>query len=80
MARQYDVKGTNTYLIWSAVLALLCVWAIRDGWFPPPSKIAAHGTMDNPNPGDHFYSFNHSLAYLAGIGSLVCAIIHRFVK
>jgi len=80
MARRYDARVTNTYMIWSIVLALLCIWAIRDGWFPSPSKIAKHGPMDNPNLGDTFYQFNHTVAYLSGIGSLVCAIIHRFVK
>lgn len=80
MARQYKVKGTNTYLIWAIVLALICIWAIKDGWFPSPSKIARHGSPDSPNLADHFYAFNHSLAYLSGVGSLVCAIVHNFVK
>lgn len=80
MARKYDVKGTSSFLIWSIALAVLCLWAIRDGWFPAESKILSHGPADNPNPGDHFYSFNRSLAWLSGIASLVCAVVHRFVK
>jgi hypothetical protein len=80
MARRYQVEGTKSYLVGSICLALLCVWAIRDGWFPTESKIEMHGTPDNPHPGDHFYHFNRSLTYLSGIGSIVCAIIHRFVK
>lgn len=80
MARQYQVKGTNTFLLWSIGLAVLCAWAVRDGWFPPESKIAAHGTPDQPFPGDNFYSFNQVLAWLSGVGSLVCAVVHRFVK
>lgn len=80
MARQYDVRGTNIYLVWSIGLALLCLWAIRDGWFPPASKVLAHGAPEAPNPGDGFYAFNRSLAWLSGIGSLVCAVVHRFVK
>jgi len=80
MARRYQVEGTKSYLVGSIVLAFLCVWAIRDGWFPPESKIEMHGTPAEPNQGDHFYQFNRSLAYLSGIGSIVCAIVHRFVK
>lgn len=80
MARKYEVEGTRTFLIWAIVLAVLCLWAVRDGWFPPESKILAHGTPAEPHDGDHFYAFNRTLAYLSGIGSLVCASIHKFVK
>jgi hypothetical protein len=80
MARHYEVQGTKSFMIWSIGLALLCIWAIRDGWFPTEAKITAYGPPDNPNPGAHFYSFNQSLAYLSGIGSIVCGFIHKFVK
>lgn len=80
MARQYDVEGTKTFLVWSVVLALLCLWAIRDGWFPTESKITAHGPAHDPLPGHHFYIFNRSLAYLSGLGAIACGIIHKFVK
>ena len=80
MARRYEVEGTKSFLIWSIVLAVLCIWAIRDGWFPTESKIEQHGLPESPNEGDHFYPFNRSLAYLSGIGSIVCIIVQRFVK
>jgi hypothetical protein len=80
MARRYKVEGTKSYLVGSIFLALLCVWAIRDGWFPSGSKIEMHGLPSAPNDGDHFYPFNRSLTFLSGIGSVVCAIVHRFVK
>lgn len=39
MARTYNVKGTNDFMIWAVLLFALCIWAVRDGWFPPPSKL-----------------------------------------
>lgn len=80
MARKYDVEGTRTFLIWSIVLFVLCLWAVRDGWFPAESKILAHGPADAPHEGDHFYPFNRTLAVLSGLGSIVCGFIHKFVK
>ena len=80
MAREYDVKGSNSFLIWSVGLALLCIWALRDGWFPSESKILKHGPPDSPNAGDSFYLFNQSLTYLAGIGAVICGIMHKVVK
>lgn len=78
MARQYDVKGTSSFLIWSIGLALLCAWAIKDGWFPSESVIEKHGL---PAEGkDSFYLFNRSLTFLSGVGSIVCAFVHKFVR
>ena len=78
MARKYTIKGSNEFLIWSIGLALLCAWAVRDGWFPTEAKIVKHGTPSEPL--DSFYLFNKSLAFLSGLGSVVCGVIHRFVK
>jgi multidrug resistance efflux pump len=39
MARTYDVKGTQDFLIWAVVLFGLGLWAVRDGWFPTPAKL-----------------------------------------
>jgi len=38
MARRYDIEGTRTPLYWAIGLALLCVWCVRDGWFPTEKK------------------------------------------
>ena len=78
MARQYDVKGTSSFLIWSIGLALLCAWALKDGWFPSEGVINKHGVPGESQ--DHFYTFNRSLAYLSGVGSIVCAFVHKFVR
>ena len=80
MARQYDVQGTKSYLMWSIILLAVCLWAFRDGWFPSPSKVELHGPRGAPHAGDHFYPFNQTLAILSGLGAAICAIVHKFVK
>ncbi len=43
MARKYkNVKGTNDFLVASIALLLLCLWAVRDGWFPTQSILEKH--------------------------------------
>lgn len=86
MPRKFDVKGTREFLYWSVGLGLLTVWAIRDGWAGYWSAIGLHSLVSNvireyPDyPGDSFYLFNRVLTFLAGIGSVVCGVIHRMVR
>ena len=40
--RNYKNKGTNDYLIMSLVFFLLCIWAIKDGWFPSEKVMKKH--------------------------------------
>jgi len=42
MARRYKVEGTKDFLYWAIGLILLGLWAVRDGWFPPPSVLERH--------------------------------------
>lgn len=42
MARKYQVEGTRDFLYWAIGLLLLGLWAVRDGWFPPPSVQKKH--------------------------------------
>lgn len=43
MARKYkNMKGTNDFLVASIGLFLLCLWAVRDGWFPTQSILERH--------------------------------------
>lgn len=39
---QKNTKGTNDFLILAVILGALCIWAIRDGWFPTKSKLEEH--------------------------------------
>jgi len=89
MPRKFDVKGTREYFYWSLGLALLAAWAIRDGWAGHLSAMGLDSLVadvlekhpDYPRDGGKsFYWFNRILAVLAGIGSIVCGIIHRIVR
>ncbi|HMO51093.1 MAG TPA: hypothetical protein PKE26_07445 [Kiritimatiellia bacterium] len=86
MPRKFDVKGTREYLYWSVGLALLTLWAVRDGWAGYWAEIGLRSLVANvvdkyPDyPGDSFYIFNRVLTFLAGIGSIVCGVIHRMVR
>lgn len=86
MPRTYDVKGTREYLYWSVGLALLTLWAIRDGWAGYWASIGLETFVANiirkyPDyPGDSFYMFNRILTFISGIASIVCGIIHRIVR
>lgn len=49
-----------------APFLLLCLWAVKDGWFPSERVLLKH-----PDPIDHFYAFNQSLAVIsAGLALL----------
>ncbi len=75
MARNYDVKGSKELLYWSIGLFLLCIWAVRDGWFPPPSKILRHGPPEEAE--GTFYIFNQTLAVISFIAAVVCGVIYK---
>jgi multidrug efflux pump subunit AcrA (membrane-fusion protein) len=40
--RQYHVKGTNDFIILAAIFFLLCIWAIKDAWFPSEKVLKKH--------------------------------------
>ena len=40
--RNYKVKGTNDFLVLSAIFFLLCLWAIKDAWFPSEKVLQKH--------------------------------------
>jgi multidrug resistance efflux pump len=42
MARKYKIEGTRDYLYWAIGMMALCLWAVRDAWYPPPSVLEKH--------------------------------------
>ena len=42
--------------------------------------VKAGQVVVNLSPNDTFYTFNHTLAFLALLGSLICAVIHFLVR
>ena len=62
--------------LWTAiVLLLVALWFAWDGWFPRASVRAEH-----PDPSDHFYLFNKSVAVLLSAASLVYFYIHLVTR
>ena len=39
---RYKIKGTKDFLILAVFLGFLCVWAIRDAWFPTAKILKKH--------------------------------------
>lgn len=67
MPRKFDVQGTRSFYYSSLILLGLCLWAVKDGWFPSEDMVKHQ-------------DFNKSLAILSFIGSGVCGYIHKVVK
>jgi multidrug resistance efflux pump len=42
MARRFNVKGTNDFIVWAVVLFALGLWCIKDGWFPSQATLDRH--------------------------------------
>jgi len=40
--RDYRVKGTKDFLVLAAIFFLLCIWAIKDAWFPSQRVLEKH--------------------------------------
>ena len=77
MARRYKVEGTKAFLYWSLGLLAIGLLCLKDGWFPSQYYIQKHGL---PSAGDHFYTFNRSLALVSLVASAACAYVHRLVR
>ena len=58
----YFILGTAPFLF-------LCLWAIKDAWFPSEIVMQKH-----PDPFDHFYLFNKSLSVFSGVLVLLATI------
>lgn len=40
--REYHVKGTNDYLVLSIIFFFLCIWAVKDAWYPSAKVLKKH--------------------------------------
>lgn len=40
--RKYAVKGTNDFLVLGAIFFFLCLWAVKDAWFPGAKVLKKH--------------------------------------
>ena len=40
--RKYNIKGTNDFLVLGAIFFFLCLWAVKDAWFPSDKVLKKH--------------------------------------
>jgi multidrug resistance efflux pump len=40
--RQYHVKGTNDFIVLAGIFFFLCIWAVKDAWFPSDKVLKKH--------------------------------------
>jgi|GEM_PF-910003 len=40
--RQYNIKGTNDFLVLAAIFFFLCLWAVKDAWYPSEKVLKKH--------------------------------------
>ena len=40
--RKYNVKGTQDFLVLSGIFFFLCLWAVKDAWYPSPNVVKKH--------------------------------------
>jgi len=84
MARNFDVKKNNEHLYWAIGLAILSIWCIRDGWFPPESKLEKYPEFPEEfwsfGLSYEFYRFNRVTALITAIASGAMLVMHRMVN
>lgn len=80
MARNFDVQKNREPLYWSIGLLILCIWCIRDGWYPPESKIEKYPEVPTEfwslALDYEFYRFNRVTAILTGIASVAMSGVY----
>jgi len=42
MAHRFKIKGTKDFLVMAVFCAFLCIWSIKDAWFPSPKVLKKH--------------------------------------
>ena len=40
--RRYNVKGTNDFLVLAGIFFFLCLWAVKDAWYPSDKVLKKH--------------------------------------
>jgi len=40
--RQYHVKGTNDFIVLAGIFFFLCIWAVKDAWYPSDKVLKKH--------------------------------------
>lgn len=40
--RRYNIKGTNDFVVLAAIFFFLCLWAVKDAWYPSEKVLKKH--------------------------------------
>lgn len=40
--RKYNIKGTKDFIVFAGIFFFLCLWAVKDAWFPSPKVLEKH--------------------------------------
>jgi len=40
--RKYNVKGTKDFIVLAGIFFFLCLWAVKDAWYPSPKVLGKH--------------------------------------
>jgi len=40
--RKYNVKGTKDFIVLAGIFFFLCLWAVKDAWYPSPKVLEKH--------------------------------------
>lgn len=40
--RKYNVKGSKDFIVLAGIFFFLCLWSIKDAWFPSPKTVEKH--------------------------------------
>lgn len=40
--RKYNVKGTKDFIVLAGIFFFLCLWSIKDAWYPAPKVVEKH--------------------------------------
>ena len=40
--RQYHVKGTNDFIVLAGIFFFLCLWSVKDAWYPSEKVLKKH--------------------------------------
>ena len=40
--RRYNIKGTNDFLVLAGIFFFLCLWSVKDAWYPSPKVLKKH--------------------------------------
>ena len=40
--RNYKVKGSKDFIVLAGISFFLCLWAVKDGWYPSPKRLKDH--------------------------------------